>query len=384
MTTWGVSSPSAPGSASEQHRNPAAQEPRVSAARALLLLAIAALGGCAQRSVRHVDITWLSIANIHFAMGRQQVLADGYITRLPADLFYGGGGGFAATRRAMRPDEAAVREVFDAIGGAPAVTLLLTGHSHWDHTFDTATWAKLSGAPIIGSPTSCLQVRAGGIAPERCTAVFGGEKFTLAPGVDMWVIRWNHSGNSAQNPEQHDPVELAEVPTPDGSGGLRAGVAEDFPNGGGNRAYLFRVQPPSGEAFSWLYQDSASAADLRDPVVVDGRNYGAPLENLRAAMQAAGLASVDLWIATGGREVAELVLPVARPRHYLPVHWDGLFGAFKAGPPQPYSDPRLAELLERSGTILVVPSQYMDRWRLDATGLRELDNQATKQQLGLR
>ena len=60
MTTWGVSLPSAPGSASEQRWNPAAYEPRVSATvRALLLLAIAALGGCAQRSVRHVDITWL-------------------------------------------------------------------------------------------------------------------------------------------------------------------------------------------------------------------------------------------------------------------------------------------------------------------------------------
>jgi hypothetical protein len=351
----------------------------------LLLVVVAALGaGCAQRSVRHVDITWLSIANMHFALGQQQVLADGYITRLPADLFYGGGGGFAATRRPMRPDEAAVREVFEALGGAPAVTLLLTGHSHWDHTFDTATWAKLSGAPVIGSPTTCLQVRAGGIEDRRCTAVYGGEKFKLAAGVDMWVIRWNHSGNSAQNPEQHDPVELAAVPTPDAGGGLRAGVAEDFPNGGGNRAYLFRVQTPTGEVFSWLYQDSASAVDLREPVVVGDRSYGAPLQNLQAAMQAAGLTSVDLWIATGGRDVAELVLPVLKPKHYLPVHWDGLFGAFKAGPPQPYFDPPLAELLQRNGTTLIVPRQYLDRWRLDATGVRELDNDAMKQRLGLR
>jgi hypothetical protein len=239
-------------------------------------------------------------------------------------------------------------------------------------------------APVNVTTTSCLQVRAGGIAAERCTAVYGGEKFTLAPGVDIWVIRWNHSGNSAQNPEQHDPVELAAVPTPDASGGLRAGVAEDFPNGGGNRAYLFRVQPPSGRALSWLFQDSASAVDLREPVVVDGRDYGAPLENLRTAMQAAGLESVDLWIATGGRDVAELVLPVIRPRHYLPVHWDGLFGAFKAGPPQPFSDPGLAALLQQNGTNLVVPVQYMDRWRLDATGVHAVDNDAVKRRLGLQ
>lgn len=350
---------------------------------ALLLAALGA--GCAHRAVvEHVDITWLSIANMHFALGEQQVLADGYITRLPADLFHGGGGGFAFTRRAMVSDEAAVREVYEALGGAAAVKLLIAGHSHWDHTFDTATWARLSGAPVIGSPTTCLQVRAGGIDAERCTPVYGGEKLTLAPGVDAYVIRWNHSGNSAQNPEQHDPVELESAPMPDPAGGLRAGVAEDFPNGGGNRAWLFSVRGAAGVRFSWLYQDSASAADLRDPVRVGGRDFGAPLENLRAAMHAAGLESVDLWIGTGGREVAELVLPVIRPKFYLPVHWDGLFGAFKAGPPRPFSDPPLAELLRRNGTQLLVPAQYMDRWRLDATGVHALDNSAMQRRLGFK
>lgn len=350
----------------------------------LPILLLAALGtGCTHPAIDHVDITWLSIANMHFAFGDQQVLADGYITRLPPELFHGGGGGFASTRQPMRPDEDAVREVFEALGGVDAVKLLITGHSHWDHTFDTATWAGLSGAPIIGSLTTCLQTRAGGIGEDRCTPVYGGEKFTLAAGVEMFVIRWNHSGNSAQNPEQHDPVELAAVPTPDADGGLRAGVAEDFPNGGGNRAYLFSVRGTSGRSISWLFQDSASAVDLREPVRVDGRDFGAPLDNLRAAMRAAGLESVDLWIATGGRDVAELVLPVIKPRHYLPVHWDGLFGAFKAGPARPFSDPALANLLRQNGTNLVVPAQYMDRWRLDASGIRELDNAAVKRRLGL-
>jgi hypothetical protein len=347
------------------------------------VVTFAALGAsCASPRVDHVDITWLSIANMHFDLGDQQVLADGYITRLPAELFHGGGGGFAATYRAMRSDEPAVREVFEALGGAASVKLLLAGHSHWDHTFDTATWARLSGAPVIGSPTTCLQVQAGGVEADRCTPVYGGERFTLAPGVEMFVIRWNHSGNSVQNPEQHDPVELASMPTPDAAGGLRAGVTEDFPNGGGNRAYLFTVRGASSRSFSWLFQDSASAVDLRQPIEVDGRDFGAPLDNLRAAMRAAGLDSVDLWIATGGRDVAELVLPVIRPKSYLPVHWDGLFGAFKAGPPQPFSDPALAAFLRENGTNLIVPRQYMDRWRLDSTGMRELDNAPGKRRLG--
>src|SRR5262249_48832101 len=153
------------------------------------------------------------------------------------------------------------------------------------------------------------------------------------------------------------------------TGGLRAGVAEDFPNGGGNRAFLFVVDGADGR-FSWFYQNSASAVDLNEPIVVDGKDYGAPLENLKAALNAEGLASVDLWIGTGGLAIAQLVLPVINPKAYLPVHWDGLWGAFQAGVPQPYGDPPLEEYLTKSGVRMVKPGQYLDKWRLDAKGVR--------------
>lgn len=65
----------------------------------------------------------------------------------------------------------------------------------------------------------------------------GGERIDVTAGVWMRVVRWNHSGDSAVNPEQHNPVELDAVPAVDPvSGGLHAGVADAFPNGGGNRA----------------------------------------------------------------------------------------------------------------------------------------------------
>jgi hypothetical protein len=64
------------------------------------------------------------------------------------------------------------------------------------------------------------------------------------------------------------------------------------------------------------------------------------------------------------------------------VHWDGLFGAFKSGPPQPYSDAALQGLLAQSGADLIVPTQYMDRWRLDHGGVHKIDNTAIKQKLG--
>jgi hypothetical protein len=330
----------------------------------------------------YVDITWMSIANIYYEIGSLGVLADGYLTRIPLSNFYGGGSGLKQTRKPSKPDVAAVTRVLSAIGGPSTVNLLLTGHSHFDHSFDTATWSSLTGASIIGSPTTCFQAIAQGIAASGCTPVLGGEKIALADGVTLRIVRWNHSGDPRSVPEQHNPVELGAAPHLDAAtGGLRAGVAEDFPNGGGGRGFLFTVAGADGP-FSWFYQNSASAVDLNVPIVIGGVNFGAPLDNLKGAMSNAGLTSIDLWIGTGGTAVAQLVLPLIRPKAYLPIHWDGLAGAFQAGVTTPYSDPALASLLSKSGVKLIRPVQYMDKWRLDRTGVQPIPNTAIKQALG--
>jgi hypothetical protein len=330
----------------------------------------------------HVDITWMSISNIYYDLGSLGIVTDGYITRIPLSNFYGGSGGLARTRKASRPDVTTVSRVLSAIGGPSRVNLLLTGHSHFDHAFDTATWSLLSGARVIGSQTTCFQVVAQNIPSDRCTPVFGGETLTLSDGVTMRIVRWNHSGSPASNPEQHNAVELTEVPRLDpANSGLHAGVAEDFPNGGGGRAFLFTVNGPDGP-FSWFYENSAGTVDLDVPIVVDGTNYGAPLENLRSAMRDAGLEAVDLWIGAGGATVAQRVLPVIKPKAYLPVHWDGLGGAFLSGVPRRYSDSALASLLTRSKVKLLKPVQYMDKWRLDRNGVQPVANTSVKQALG--
>lgn len=246
----------------------------------------------------------------------------------------------------------------------------MTRETKLNHSFDMAAWSRLTGAPIIGSKTTCLEAEAQHIPAKRCTSVYGGEKIAVTAGVVMRVVRWNHSGDHATNPEQHDPVELTSAPHSDTTnGGLRGGVAEDFPNGGGSRGFLFVVDGPQGR-FSWFFQNSASAVDLETPIVIDGKDYGAPLENLRTSMRDAGLESVDLWIGTGGTPVAKLVLPVLRPKAYLPVHWDGLYGAFEAGVPRAWADAPLEQLLREQSVALVRPLRYMDKWRLDPSGIR--------------
>jgi hypothetical protein len=360
-----------------------AVRPQFTVFRLAIVLALAGQIPAAQaEGPDHVDMTWMSIANMYYELGPLRIVADGYITRLPQDIFFGGGGGLASTRQSFKPDVAAVNRVLDALGGASAVNLLLTGHSHFDHSFDTATWSQLTGARILGPKTTCYQTMAEGLAAERCMAVYGGETLVLAEGVTVHVVRWNHSGNPMINPEQHNPIELAAVPAPDPlTGGLHGGVAEDFPNGGGSRAFLFVVDGPDGR-FSWFYQNSASAVDLDVPITVDGKDYGAPLANLESALEAAGLDSVDLWIGTGGLDIAERVVPVLKPKNYLPIHWDGLWGAFQAGVVRPYSDVALEDFLEASAVRLIKPSQYMDKWRLDSHGMTALPNTAVKSTLG--
>jgi L-ascorbate metabolism protein UlaG (beta-lactamase superfamily) len=328
----------------------------------------------------HVDLTWLSIANVHFQVGPLTILADGYVTRLPQSAF--ADQALVHSTGAFRPDSIAVARVITTLGGAHSVRLLLSGHSHFDHSFDTAIWSRLTGAPIVGPSTTCLQARAQGIDQKECRSVQGGETIPLGDGVTMRVVRWNHSGDHAVNPEQHDPSELSAVPARDPSnGGLRPGLIEDFPNGGGGRAYLFTWDTPSGR-LSWFWQNSASPVDLEKPVVVDGVSYGAPLDNLRAAMRDARLDSVDLWIATGGVPIANLVLPVLRPRAYLPVHWDGLFSPFLAGVPAPFADSALEARLASANVRFVRPIQYMDRWRLDRAGVHAIANDSAKRALG--
>ena len=359
--------------------------PRVGVLSSLACLSVVAACATTARSSAgrpsHVDITWMSVTNMYYELGPLHVVTDGYLTRIPRSAFSGGTTGLAHSV-AQKPDEATVARVLGALGGSRSVNLLLTGHSHFDHSFDTGTWSRLTGARVIGSRTTCLQVEAEGLPRERCTPVVGGEKIQLSDGVTMYVVRWNHSGDLAVNPEQHNPVELSAVPSRDPvTGGLRPGLADDFPNGGGARAYLFVVDGADGR-FSWFFQNSASPVDLAVPIVVDGVNYGAPIQNLRRAMNDAGLNSVDLWIGAGGVAIAKLVLPILKPKAYLPVHWDNFWTPFSAGVDRAYADAPLEALLASQHVTLIRPVQYMDKWRLDRAGVRAVENALVKTQLG--
>lgn len=337
-----------------------------------------------------VEVTWMSIANWYFKVGSLRMIMDGYITRVPSSVFVPSrqfpADQFAFTKATWPSNVTDVMRVRYALG-VDGLDYVLAGHSHFDHTYDTAIWAALTGGQIIGGQSTCYQAQSQGWPASRCTAVSGswatghGERLQLAPDVTLRVVRFNHSGN-ASNPLQHFGRELSGPPIPDpATGGFRAGVGEDFPNGGGGRAFLFTVGH-GRHRVSFFVNNSASAFDLDQPVTVDGVSFGSPLENLAAAMRDAELTSVDLWIGTGGLPIAQLVVPVIHPKAYIPNHWDGLFNPFWPGLPFPFNDAKLSAFLDQNGIQFLPQHQYFDGYRLEATGVTRLTNHEVKQRLG--
>jgi hypothetical protein len=352
----------------------------------LTLLALcAACAAPALAAPPTVEMTWMSIANWYFKIGDKRIVMDGYITRVPESLFTPSPvfpkDMYTFTKGPYGVDLPAITKVRNAVLGTDRLDLLLAGHAHWDHSWDTPAWSRLTGAPMIGSLSACLQANAQGVTGDACRIVSGGEKFVLGDGVTMRVVRWNHSGDNT-NPIQHFGRELYRAPVPDAAtGGLRAGVGEDYPNGGGNRAFLFTVDSPEGQ-LSFFVNNSASAFDLDKDIIVDGVSYGSPLGNLAAAMKDAGLTQVDAWIATGGAPVAQMVVPVIHPKTYLPNHWDGLFNPFWPGMPYPFKDDPLRSYLEAQKIPLIAQTQYFDKFVLSRSGVARDPNLAVKGTLG--
>jgi hypothetical protein len=332
-----------------------------------------------------VEMTWMSIANWYFKIGEKRLMMDAYISRVPGPPFFYSppaypGDLYAYTKSSYAVDVDSIGKVRNAVLGDNKLDYLLVGHSHFDHSWDTPTWSKMTGAPLIGGISTCFQAAAQGVTAAQCRSVSGGEKISLGDGITIRVVRFNHSGD-ASNPIQHFPRELYRAPAPDGSGNLRAGVAEDYPNGGGNRAFLFTIDGPDGQ-LTFFVNNSSSAFDLDKNIVVDGVNYGSPLANLAAAMKDAGLTHVDAWIGTGGKPVAELVVPVIHPRAYIPNHWDGLFNSFWKGLPYPFKDDALKAYLDAQRIPMFVQKQYFDTFVLSRAGVATQDNLEVKRKLG--
>lgn len=330
-----------------------------------------------------VHLTWLSVTGWLLEAGDTRILLDGYLTRIDRRLVENDGSslGTAIT------DTTELRRLLSPALPALEADWILVGHAHWDHAFDVPALARLTGARIGGARTVCYQATALGIDPTHCAELEGGETFDAGPGVQVRVVRWHHSGDGASPTGRRlrAPLELRSPPSVDpATGGLRPGFLDDYPNGGGARAYLITVATTAGPVtLFWSNTGNPQAWD--EPVPADSaylRASGVDLSNLAfaasgqptrevlaAALRGEGLDGVDVWIGFGGAAHVRQVVETLRPRTFIPQHWDDFWSSMDDGPGATFDPTPLAPILEGVGARILVPTRYYEAFVADRAGV---------------
>ena len=338
----------------------------------------------------YVDFTWMSNTNWLIETEDVRILLDGWITRVPRPVSPDLRKLETLNMPPLMPDTTGIKRVIEALG-KKKIDYILSGHSHFDHSFDTAVWARLTGAHVIGPRSTCLQAIAQGIPKSQCTMIRDGETINLGGGLSVRVLRWHHSGD----PETplglllQTPMELVNTPTLDPlTGGLRPGPFEDFPVGC-CWAFLFTLHHPQ-DPINWFWSNSGNPNTFRESKNVNEaflQEYGITLSNLVitpqeksveeyliAAMTAEKLDHVHLWIGYNNSYHVDQVIPLLKPNAFIPQHWGGLWSPFFEGLKSPYSNERLRLLLIEKGVDFHHQSQFFDKYRLDANGITPIPN----------
>jgi L-ascorbate metabolism protein UlaG (beta-lactamase superfamily) len=229
-------------------------------------------------------IRWLGTAGFLVESGAGAVIIDPYVTR--ADLGTLIGSRLASNAAAV---EAHVPPHLDAV---------LCGHSHFDHALDAPLVARLCGAKLVGSRTTCAVGRGFGLADSELTLIerHGGQ--LVAGDIE---IRFVHS--------RHARLALGTVPFPGEvrRARLHEGRIWDYRMGGAFGIFL-------RAAGVRVYHNGS--ADLVD----------AELEGERADVVLVGLAGRQTT-----RGYLERLLGMLKPAIVVPAHHDAIFTPLEQG-----------------------------------------------------
>jgi L-ascorbate metabolism protein UlaG (beta-lactamase superfamily) len=104
-----------------------------------------------------VTVRWLGTAGHVVTTRKTTLLLDPFLTRPPLA---------SVAFRPLAPDEAAIRRHVPT-----KVDAILCGHSHFDHLLDAPFIARMTGARLVGSRSTCAFARAAGVPDERLVMV---------------------------------------------------------------------------------------------------------------------------------------------------------------------------------------------------------------------
>jgi len=233
------------------------------------------------------ELRWLGVAGFTLTSGETMISHDPYLSRpgLVATLF-----------RPVQPDAAVLDRMLGPASPAPELaraSLLLVGHSHYDHLADVPEIARRTGARVVGSATTANIAQGYGVPSDRTIVASPGA--VLEEGA--FEVRVFES--------RHAKVLLGRVP-------FEGEVTE--PPEAPLRAFSFVL----GDARGYLVTERATG--LR---VVLLSSAGRHLPALEEIGRLAAPVDVLLAASSGGdADYARDLVRTLRPRLVLPHHFD--------------------------------------------------------------
>jgi L-ascorbate metabolism protein UlaG (beta-lactamase superfamily) len=262
-----------------------------------------------------LSVRWLGCAGFEIRSGDDTLLIDPFLSRPSfAEVALG----------RMAPDEQTLERAL------PAATLILIGHSHYDHLMDAPAIARWTSATIVGTRSTCWLAEAMGLPAHRCSTPALGREHVRAGPFDVVAL-----------PSKHALAPVIGVPVP---GRLsRPPRWRGSPHAlqmsmGGALAYVVRVN-----GFTVVHLSSASLPD--DPSIL-----------ARAVPEGADLVLASIAIREGTPGYARTLITELHPRVIIPHHHDPLFGALDDPLPEAAQKDAQTFVKEAEGSTVRLPS----------------------------
>lgn len=154
-----------------------------------------------------INLKYLGTAGWEITDGTIMVLVDPYITRVK--LGTGPGVNPDDDRETVMRDDYFVSDTLLIDSLITTADFILVHHSHFDHLSDVPYIARITGAKVIGTETTCNILQAYGIPNEQLYPVKGGEDYQF----ENFSVRVIPSIHSALNEKHYiDNRTYSEVP----------------------------------------------------------------------------------------------------------------------------------------------------------------------------